>query len=267
MIPLCIPDYVQRNIAGGFVNVPVYARRVIMQVSKSLSDNGVGMIYKVLGTINTILYNIPVQMYVDSSSLGGRVGVFRSMCSNIARVVCGFRRIGDNNTDGDANDGDDNKRLYFHSQWSVCILHDGSTIGKGPCTLLYESTTQSLIKTREVSDSLMNEMSRMGCLTHGSVDVTPLQPFSVSSNNRDIVTVTGIVDHLAVWFGWNQLKHQAVMQDVTRIQCQPLDIHRFLSMDSQGLRDMLRGFHSLWCKSFHSHRSYLVDMERVQCSV
>lgn len=254
--PLIIPDYIQRSLGCSFRNIPVFCRRLIFQ--KQCAD-AADHSYVALGSIRTLLCNIPVR----ESKARVRQSIksdFRTMCARVRQVVVEAVPAGSGKVSNSVQD----------QQWCICLLGHGSTIHDvGAGELLYAdvclATGNRTIRSRRLADgvSLVDEMKNMGCWVLGGSDsVQPLPEVRESANNQDIVTLTGIVDNVAVCMCHVDL---GLENSEFRVPSQPLDVHRAISVSDAGvsaqptLLKMVHGFYNLWRKSFDSHGIYWVD--------
>lgn len=288
--PVLVPKSVMRSTGVNYCHVSVRTSRLVLQAMQGVG----GGVYRVLGTIDGGLCTVPVRMSIvhgfqgsvpapaPASQRGG--SVFRDMCRSVAAAVLPRPMyedaLGDWTGRGWAKSTLGHTRAYRDQQWFAALLDEGATIERGGCTLLSparcctrDGVLSSKIASRRVEDSLVAEMHRMGCLfpqetsQQGSHPprIDPLPPHT-NDQNRSIVTLRGVVGMLGVCY--EEREESATtsastfdFKSVQQIPGQSLDVHRIVSVDSNGLSHIRDGYRRLWTRSFECHACYGIDRD------
>ena len=242
-IPFSIPNMVQRSLGMYYFHIPVHTTRLILQEA-----DGMEGVLRVLGTVWSKLCVIPLRTTVGRYCPNVD---FRSMCASISKQVLPQDNIHLNQS---------SNGQYTDKQWCFAILKRGSSTTSGPCTLV--SPRKGLVlHTREVQDSLKDEMLRMGCIGMDDLlEVTNLSP-PTNEDNRSIVTISRVVDTLCIPYVLHENNH-TVLQNrdlFSSLPSQTLDVHRLVGFNTNGILEMRDGFRRLWAKSFFNHACYHVE--------
>lgn len=249
-IPFFIPSMVQRSMGMYYSHVPVYTTRLILQEIEGMEEG----ILKVAGTVWSRLCVIPVR-----TTLGRYCPPkcdFQSMCRSVSKQVIP--------QEGEVS-GVNSVSSYADKQWCFAILKRGSTPVSGPCTLV-SPRKGSEVLTREVGDSLKDEMVRMGCVgVNDTVVISGLTPVT-NANNKSMVTLARVVDTLCIPYTLHETNRTILQND--NLSCcylpsQTIDVHRLVGFNTPAMLEMRDGFRRLWIKSFLNHSCYHVENEQV----
>lgn len=210
------------------MHVPVYSTRVVLKRD--------GAVLRVLGTIKTVLYMVPIRLRIECSQrMGARKG-FQNVCASISN------------------------KCLTEKQWCMAILHDQSTVEQGECTLVSPAHGSSLC-TRVVHDSLHAEMVRMEmCSANRPTRIRKL-PRHTRPSNEKVVTLQRVVDALGITY--TESSGALSFHSSFRVPSQCMDVARVLTYGSPSMLAMRDGLRNLWCRSLSDHTCYVVSGDQV----
>jgi len=175
-------------------------------------------------------------------------------------------------------------------QWCMAILHRGSTIHKGKCTLLHPSSHHGVQKKRVIHDSLLQEMCRLKHTLTGDIKVDPL-PAQIKLSASDVSGMKiSLVESFALHYRSSssstdphpstRLALKPLMHCITYLPNQPVSIPRDFMLvkrttpieNSEPIADLtpismhvLGYYWNQWLASAKLHMCYHLDQE--QCLI
>lgn len=288
-----IPASVQRATGVDYFHIPVYASRLILQeVVYDGGDGGGGnggsgeegslVLLKAHAVVKTKLCDIPVCTRVSccTSSIDTVSEIvstrFKSMCQRVRKSVASLPQT-----------------YSAHAPWCIAVLHAGSTVEKGPFSLIVPGGGPLVVVRGGDGDGGDGDAAAAAATSpHASSSSSSLQDHMIASGLLDTNTTAAnhlallpaegrgeqaddtdfdtrsyvrsplhhLVDNLAVTYRWDRDTGQAVLQQqcVSRFSSQLCSFHRLSAYDSQGLVRMRNTLRELWDGSFVSHGCYVV---------